>query len=433
MMRGARGGAGARHAAPPALRAALAALCILLAAPSLAEPPPRTVVLLLYDGFAPALLDAQPTPAFHRIEREGAYTRHFEPVFPSISLINQVTISTGCWPEHHGIVTNVFLDSERGRYDHDGDADWLLGCEHLHHAAQRQGLRSAALWFVGAHSKKNGDQADLVSPDLPFDRRPPDAERMAEVIRLLGLPAAERPRLISAYLNGPDDAEHFRGMDSQETADAVVESDALLGRLMAAIDAHPDREQIAVVVTTDHGMREVSTLVNIRRILLSHEIAATPVSTGTTSFLYFEKDDPAAVERAAAALAAYPEFEVLRRGAFPDYVRLGTSSRVPPLIVSAKPPYFIEDTDRWPSWLQWLGDWGPEFVYARFGLKATHGYPPDTEGMHGILYAWGSGVARGRDLGPVRAIDVHPTVARLVGMQPGRPVDGAPIEALLAR
>jgi predicted AlkP superfamily pyrophosphatase or phosphodiesterase len=412
----------------------LALACLLLAAadPAASAAPARTVVLLLYDGLAPALLEAHPTPAFDRIAREGAISHQLEPVFPTISLINQVTISTGCWPEHHGIVTNVFLDSERGRYDHDGDADWLLGCEHLHQAAKRQGLRSAALWFVGAHSEENGDQAHHVSPDVPYDLRPPDAERMDAVLRLLALPPAERPHVISAYLNGPDSAEHFQGMDSQATADAVALSDALLGRLLAAIDAHPERDRIAVVVTTDHGMREVTTIVNIQRILGRHGIDATPVSTGTTSFLYFANDDPARVARAAEALAGYPEFEVLRRGAFPAYVRLGDSSRVPPLIVSAKPPYFIEDIDRWPGWLQWLGDWGPDFIYAGFSLKATHGYPPDTDGMHGVLYAWGSGVARGRELGLVRAIDVHPTLARLVGMQPGQPVDGVPITALLA-
>ena len=413
---------------------ALACLLALLAPPAFAgEAPPRTVVLLLFDGFLPALLDAHPTPAFHRIEREGAFTRRLEPVFPSLSLPNQTTLSTGCWPAHHGIVSNEFLDPERGRYDHDLDADWLTGCEHLHEAAQRQGLRSAALWFPGTHSKRFGAQANIVSPDVRHEERPPDADRMAELLRLLALPAAERPRYIAVYMNGPDDAEHYQGIDSEETSLAVAESDALLGRLMAAIDAHPDRERIALVVTTDHGMRAVDTIVNIRRILKNHGIAATSVSSGTSSFVYLEKDDPAELSRAAAALSGYPQFEVLRRGAFPDYVQLGSGPRVPALIVSAKPPFFIEDITRWPSWLQWVGDYGPEFLYAGFSLKATHGYPPDTEGMQGILYAWGSGVAKGRELGRVRAVDVHPTLARLVGMQPGRPVDGVPIEALLAQ
>jgi arylsulfatase A-like enzyme len=411
---------------------ALLACALLFVADAGASEPPRTVVLILFDGFAPALLDAHPTPAFDRIEREGAWSRSFEPVFPTISLTNQTSISTGCWPAQHGIVSNEFLDPELGRYDHDLDADWLMGCEHLHVAARRQGLRSAALWYPGSHSKRNGAQASLVSPDVKHEQRPPDPERMAELLRLLALPASERPHYIAVYMNGPDTAEHFEGIDSAGTAAAVAQSDALLGRLMEAVDAHPDRERIALVVTTDHGMRSVDTIVNIRRILRNHGIAATPISSGTTAYVYLEKDDPAEQARAAAALGGYTEFEVLRRGAFPDYARLGDSPRVPALIVSAKPPYFIENIERWPSWLQWVGDYGPEFLYAGFHLKATHGYPPATSGMHGILYAWGSGVARGRELGLVRAVDVHPTVARLVGMQPGQPVDGVAVEEMLA-
>jgi predicted AlkP superfamily pyrophosphatase or phosphodiesterase len=408
---------------------------LLLAAAATAgagEPPQRTVVLILFDGFLPALLDAHPTPAFDRIEREGSFSRHLVPVFPTISLANQTSISTGCWPAHHGIVSNEFIDPERGRYDHDLDADWMLGCEHLHQAAKRQGLRSAALWYPGTWSKKNGPQATYVSPDVVHAGRPPDAARMAELLRLLALPAAERPGFVALYMNGPDTPEHFQGIDSPETAAAVIESDALLGKLMAAIDALPDRDRIALFVTTDHGMRPVDTIVNMRRILGDHGIAATPVSSGTTSFVYLEKDEPAEIERAEAALSGYEQFEVLRRGAFPEYAHLGDGPRVPALIVSAKPPYFIENIERWPSWLQWVGDYGPEFLYAGFNLKATHGFAPDTDGMEGILYAWGSGVAHGRELGKVRAIDIHPTIARLLGMQPGQPVDGVAVEGMLA-
>ena len=50
----------------------------------------RTVVVLLFDGWAPALLDGVPTPALDRMRREGAWTHRFVPPFPSISLISGV-------------------------------------------------------------------------------------------------------------------------------------------------------------------------------------------------------------------------------------------------------------------------------------------------------------------------------------------------------
>ena len=63
------------------------------------------MVVVLFDGFAPAELDAaHPTPNFDRLKREGAWSRHLVPAFPTISLINHTTFETGCWPEHHGII-----------------------------------------------------------------------------------------------------------------------------------------------------------------------------------------------------------------------------------------------------------------------------------------------------------------------------------------
>ena len=63
-------------------------------------------------------------------------------------------------------------------------------------------------------------------------------------------------------------------------------------------------------------MAPVTTIVNIERILRTHEIPARALSAGTTSFLYF--DDPAAVEPAAREARGLPQFEVLRREALPD-------------------------------------------------------------------------------------------------------------------
>src|SRR5690242_18374647 len=45
----------------------------------------RTVVVVLFDGFSPASLDATRTPNFDRIKKDGAWSRHLVPAFPTIS------------------------------------------------------------------------------------------------------------------------------------------------------------------------------------------------------------------------------------------------------------------------------------------------------------------------------------------------------------
>jgi len=399
---------------------------LALAAPALAAAP-RTVVVLLFDGFAPSMFAGANTPALDRMRREGAWTNRFVPPFPTISLISGMTISTGCWPEHHGVVTNIFLDPVRGRYDHSRDADWLTGCEHMHQAAERQGVRSAALDWYGAMSTSKGAQA-TVARDRKWEEMPDDLAKADEVVALLNLPDAERPRLILAYFKGPDGVAHRKGIGAEETRAAVEHTDAAVAKVQRAVESAPF--PVALIVTTDHGMRYVSHIVNVRKILANHQIKAEPLSTGTTSFLYFENE--ADVAPAAEKLADYEEFEVLRKGALPGYAHLGDGARVPQLILSAKPPYFIEDPALWPPSLKWLGTYGPEIMWARLSLKASHGYPPQEEGMAGILYASGDGIAKGREVREMNAVDLHPTVMSLLGVEPGRPVDGTVARELLA-
>ncbi|MBI3785346.1 MAG: alkaline phosphatase family protein [Deltaproteobacteria bacterium] len=383
----------------------------------------RTVVVLLFDGFAPSLLKTFPLAALDFMRQEGAWTHHMIPAFPTISLVNQTTISTGCWPEHHGIVTNVFIDPQRGTYDHSHDADWLIGCEHMHQVAERQAVKSAALGWVGRTSSSRGDLASRVSGEKTFAEFPSDEERERQVIGLLMLPDRERPRLILAYFRGPDGTEHFKGMNHPDTRQAVETAGRAIGHIADTIRSRPWGNRATLIVTTDHGMINTTYNVNVQRILADHAIRARFVSTGSTSFLYF--DDPSQIERAARELSGYGEaFDVVRKGVQPEGWHIGSGPRVGDLILSAKPPYFIEDIGRWPCWSQWLGTWGPEFLWARFALKATHGYPPATAGVEGLFYAWGAGIAKGREVSSLHAIDIHPTVMSLLGIAPGNPIDG---------
>lgn len=399
------------------------------------QPPPgapaespaiRTVVVMLFDGLAPALLDGADTPNLDRMRAEGAWTHNMVPPFPSISLIGGVTISTGCWPARHGIVTNRFFDPSRGFYDHSRDADWLIGCEHLHQAAERQGVPSAALAWYGAVSSTRGKQARQVIYEARWEDFPSDGERARQVAGLLALPAAERPQLVLAYFKGPDGAAHFTGMDSAAVRAAIAETDRAVGTVLAAVERLGNA---ALIVTTDHGMLPVTHLVNIEYLLRRHGIAARFAATGSTAFLYF--DDPAARPAAVLALSRYNAFDLILPEAQPEWSKLGAGKRVGDLIVSAKPPYVIEDRGQLPWFLRWVAWTGPALLATGASLRASHGYPPDTPGVQGVLYAWGDGIGRG-EVERVDAVDVHPTVASLLGIQPGQPVDGQVATALLA-
>ena len=392
----------------------------------------RTFVVVVFDGFPPSYVDKFPTPALDRLATQGVRAAAMDQAFPTLSLSGGVTISTGCWPGTHGVLSNLFLDPERGLYDHGGDADWLLDCEHLHEAAERQGMRTAALGWYGRYSSTRGALDSEGPPgEKTYQDYPEDPGRLAQLVDLLERPSQDRPDLILAYFKGPDSTGHRYGLNADETREAVIAADAIVGQVLSSIEAQPDGDQIQLLVTTDHGMVPVDSLVNIQRILRRHEIPARAVSAGTSSFLYFDEPSEAIVDDAIEKLSQYDAFDVVRPRDQPPEWHLGTGVRVGHLILSAHPPYFIEDARAWPVWVRWLAWVGPDILPASALLSATHGYPPGTPGVEGILYVRGDAFASGRGVDRVRAIDIHPTVLAVLGLESGNPVDGVVDERLL--
>jgi hypothetical protein len=49
-----------------------------------------------------------------------------------------------------------------------------------------------------------------------------------------------------------------------------------------------------------------------------------------------------------------------------------------------------------------------------------------------VFYAWGAGIARGASLAGMQSIDVHPTIAALLGITPSPSADGHARTELLA-
>lgn len=413
----------------------LLALFAPLSAAAAAE---RTVVVVLFDGFAPAMLDATTTPNFDRIKREGVWSRHLVPAFPTLSMTNHTTFITGCWPEHHGIMSNVFIDPKRGRYDDNADpddADWRTGCETIWQAAERQGVHAAVFNFVDRWSGTHGKQASIVNPEVPWEKRDSDETVLARGLAELRDNGPGHPRLIALYFPIPDDIAHYAGTTAPKTEEAVRRCDAIVGRLMAAIKALPPGREGTLVVGTDHGMMDVGPLINVGRLMTMYDIQADQASEAGMALLYLHKGESA--ERVAHALSGYGyAFDVYRKGHYPAFAHLGDGPRAGDIMLVAKPPYWFVGPEMMPWWGKLLGVtefWPVTFKPFVGGLKADHGYAPSIVQMHGIFYAWGAGVARGRELPRIDMIDVHPTVMALLGLKPGVPVDGRVDAAVLAR
>ena len=103
----------------------------------------QRVVVAMIDGFGLEYLAATPMPNLRRLMTEGFY-RPVSAVFPSVTNVNNASISCGAWPAEHGICANSYFDEESGQaaYMNSGD---LIKVETLFQRAAHCGVHAGVL------------------------------------------------------------------------------------------------------------------------------------------------------------------------------------------------------------------------------------------------------------------------------------------------
>lgn len=341
---------------------------------------PKTTIVLLYEQLDASLIESTETPAFDRMRKEGAWTHEVAPVFPNTTVSNAFTVSTGCWPQNHGIVLDRFRDPERGDYDRSLNADWTTGCTPLNEVLNRKRAMVGALGWAGRFRDK-ASLASMVSQERTPDDFKGDDARMISVGHFVKMPITSRPRIVLAYLEGAKGAK-----TEAERRAALQAADATVGKLIEDVEALPDSKMLAIVVASARGVQPSE---------LPEAVSAAIGSTGKlyasegTGFVYLDGADAAAVSE---KLAAIEGVSVATRDQQPENWKLGSGPRVGDLIVSR------------------------------------------TSEEPGLFYAWGRGVGAGRKLPAMSAADINPTVLRgLMRITDDYSVDGKIIGELLKR
>jgi len=405
----------------------LAALALLAAAYGA---PGRTVVVVLFDGFSPAMMQGVATPNFDRLAREGVSSPHLVPAFPALSMVNHTSFQTGCWPEHHGIVANEFRDPAKGLYGSKtdrADAAWRTGCESLWQAAERQGAHAAVFNFLGRWSSQTGQQASVINDEVPWKDHEDDDTILAKASAALSDPSF---RLIALYFDYPDAVAHGDGVHGDQTKAAVAKADAVVGRLLSAIESLPKDRQVVLIVAADHGMTKVDKVINIDKLKRLHHFDATVSYGSGTAMLYLVPGSSPA--RVAKALARYRDvFRVYRKGHLPAYAHIGSGPRVGDLVLITDPPYAFEGHEIMPAEAAQRAeniDGPPIYEPGQAWFHSMHGFDPRSEDMHAIFYTWGPGLGRGTRMDKIDMIDVAPTVLKLLGLKPFRHSDGKALD-----
>jgi predicted AlkP superfamily pyrophosphatase or phosphodiesterase len=398
------------------VRLALLALFALIASPALAadETQPPVTILVSIDAFRADYLDRGLTPNLKAIAADGIRAV-LRPSFPTKTFPNHYAMVTGLRPDRNGIVSNKMEDAARPGVlfttKNAGDAFWWGQAEPLWAAAEKAGIPSAAFFYPGSWVDYQGTRPH---ESLPYAEAIKDPQRVTAVIDWLRRPPETRPRFIALYLDSIDHAGHKSGPDTPALDAALVEIDAQIARLRAAIAEQGLAANLVVV--SDHGMAAIST----DRIVWLHEIADPAdyrlIEDGAVAMIAAQPGHDRAL--AASLLRRRPHVDCRRKSAMPARYHYGRNPRVTPFVCVAEVGWVVMDA---------LPKWGLD--------HGTHGYDNRAPEMQAIFLAEGPAIRPRGQLPTFDNVDVYPLLRDLLGLPPRPGIDGsdAPFRRALKR
>lgn len=372
--------------------------------PAAAQRSPVTILISI-DGFHPSYLERGVTPNLNALADAGAKAE-MRPSFPTKTFPNHYTIVTGLRPDSHGIVGNNIEDAARpgvwfslGNHNQSLDPFWWDGAEPIWVTAEKQGIRTATMFWPGSEVPIRGTRP---SDWQRFDMAVTNVQRVAAVVDWMRRPPATRPRFVTLYFDTVDTAGHEFGPVAPETMAAVAEVDERIGALVEELDALGQPANIVVV--SDHGLAET----NDERLILLGEIVdlATIRIVADGAYAGIEPVEGREAEAAAALLKPHPNMECWRKSGIPERFDYGDHPRVPAIVCLPRTGWLIVAAPP---------EWDPN--------GGNHGYDNQAPEMLATFIASGPAFRAGETLPTIDNVDIYPLLADLVGVDP-LPNDG---------
>lgn len=249
---------------------------------------PPKILLVGFDGLRPDLITPGVMPNLAAFAAAGVTFANHRSVFPSETRVNLTSLSTGSWPESHGIVANKYVDPglpefpvfDTSRADHieRGDAVYnggLVGSTSLGEALDRAGRTIAVIATGSQGSARLKSHKTLGDPHVSISCGAPETSRPYAVARALMEAVGEppsgdapacalaryatdlflsqvfpqlRPDVTMLWYVEPDTSFHYLGLGASEATLRTV--DLQFGRLLDWWRDHPD---VQIIAMSDHG------------------------------------------------------------------------------------------------------------------------------------------------------------------------------------
>lgn len=216
------------------------------------------------------------------------------PCFPSKTFPNHYSMATGLFPESHGLVDNYVYDPDVAPHLEDvrrpgSSARFYLG-EPIWSAAVRQRRRVFCMFWAGCSHNITGFNPQL---DLPYNKSMPYSTRVEMLADWLSLPAHDRPALILAYFDQPDDVGHWKREDGPVNLELTY-IEAVLNYMFTLFRKRGLLDCTNIVLVSDHGMQKLDKRVYVDSLLSNTRVME--VASGVLGRLHLNNSGESLLE-----------------------------------------------------------------------------------------------------------------------------------------
>jgi len=370
---------------------------LLLVTPFVKAAKEQTVVMISIDGLRWDYIEKHGAPNLKAMAEQGVRAQKMQPVYPTKTFPNHISVITGLLPVNHGIVDNKFCDKARNSECYSmgkgqKDSTWVRGTP-FWNLVKMHGLKSAVYFWPESDARFNG-----MTPDYYFhySKQGNYQDRIDQIVQWLSLPQAQRPRFVASYFSLVDSMGHEFGPDAVQTRDAVHKLDALMGQLRTRLSKLS--QDINLVIVSDHGMAQVDPEQSIIVSSLPKDDNFIIVNTGPRLLIYTKSDAKNAdidAYKARLQKAAKGRYSVLSSEQLEGY-HYNSGSRVGDIVVQTNAPAVFSNGTKAP----YLG---------------THGYAYSDD-MAATFIAAGPAFKQGMSIELVNNLDIYPVLAKVMGL-----------------
>tara|TARA_Y100000780_G_scaffold232507_1_gene264942 strand:- start:874 stop:2088 length:1215 start_codon:yes stop_codon:yes gene_type:complete len=371
---------------------------LLLVTPFVKAAKEQTVVMISIDGLRWDYIEKHGAPNLKAMAEQGVRAQKMQPVYPTKTFPNHISVITGLLPVNHGIVDNKFCDKARNNECYSmgkgqKDSTWVRGTP-FWNLVKMHGLKSAVYFWPESDARFNG-----MTPDYYFhySKQGDYQDRIDQIVQWLSLPQAQRPRFVASYFSLVDSMGHEFGPDAVQTRDAVHKLDALMGQLRTRLSKLS--QDINLVIVSDHGMAQVDPEQSIIVSSLPKDDNFIIVNTGPRLLIYTKSDAKNAdidAYKARLQKAAKGRYSVLSSEQLNGY-HYNSGSRVGDIVVQTNAPAVFSNGTKAP----YLG---------------THGYAYSDD-MAATFIATGPAFKQGMSIELVNNLDIYPVLAKVMGLK----------------